>query len=88
MEIYKLVDSIFEKLQEGSFYSEIPIERLKDSIFEHLNDNYNQMVSELSIYYDIKRMSGDEIGEDDYDKEFTKIGIRLNSIIEEISRSR
>jgi hypothetical protein len=88
VELYKLVDDIFGKLKENSFYSEIPIENLKDSIFEHLNSNYNDMVDELGVYFNIKKMSGDVITDKDYDDEFSKIGVKLNTIIEEISRTK
>jgi hypothetical protein len=88
MEIYKLVDSIFEKLKESNFYSEIPIEVLKDTVFQHLNSSYKDMVDELSFYFNMKKMSGVPIEDEDYDEEFTKIGAKLSKIIEEISRTK
>ena len=85
-ELYTLVDSIVNSFKDKNFYSEIPTEHLKDIIYEHLDSEYSRMVNELQIYFDIKKMSGSEIKEGDYDLEFAKIKDKLNKKIDEISR--
>ena len=88
MEVYKLADKIVEDLNKGFFYSELPPEHLKDCIFEYLNDEYNRMVSELGVYFELKKMTGREIPDSEYEHEFKKIKFKMIKKMEEISRSK
>jgi hypothetical protein len=54
MEIYKLADKIVDDIARGSHYSEIGREKLKDVIFEYLNDEHNKMIEDLGLYFNIK----------------------------------
>lgn len=88
MEIYKLANKIVDDITEGPYYSEVGHERLKDVIFEYLNDEYNKMIDDLSVYFDIKRMTGDKITSNDYDAEFSKIKIKMLEKMEDIARTK
>lgn len=88
MEVYKLADKIVEDLNKGFFYSELPSEHLKDCIFEYLNDEYNRMISELGVYFELRRMTGKEVINSDYDYEFNKVKLKMIKKMEEISRSK
>lgn len=87
MEIYRLVDKMVEDIRQGTFYSELTGEQLKDILFEHFNDEYNKMISELSVYFEIKKMSGYKVSDKDYELEFGKIKLKLLKMMEEVSRS-
>jgi hypothetical protein len=88
MEIYKLADKIVDDITRGPYYSEIGREKLKDVIFEYLNDEYNKMIEDLGLYFDIKRMTGDKITSNDYDAEFGKIRIKMLEKMENVSRTK
>jgi hypothetical protein len=88
VEVYKLVDKIVEEITHGNYYSELPPEHLKDCIFEYLNDEYNKMISELGVYFELKKMAGYDISDKEYDFEFDKVKFKMIQKMEEVSRSK
>jgi hypothetical protein len=88
MEVYKLADKIVNDLYAANVYSEVSSEHLKDSIFEYLYSEYNKMINELSVYFELKKMTGEKVSDQDYELEFNKVKFKLLKKVEEISRSK
>lgn len=86
MEISKLVDSIILRLHEGGVYSEMSDDSLKDILCHYLANEYNRRLSDLSIKFDLRIISGEKLNQSDYDTEFAHLKETITDLMNDIAR--
>jgi len=87
MEMNELASSIMEKMENSNCYFEVSKISVHRSIRKHLEQEYEELIKRLSIYCDIKIMSGESISDEEYDKEFNKIKYKILEQVKEIRKS-
>ena len=87
MELYKLTEDIVYRISQGDYYCEITPEKLKDVIFEHLNDKYQKPIDEVFTFFEIQKMTtGENPSDDEYDREMARVKLKILNEIKEITR--
>lgn len=75
-------------LHEGGVYSELSNDSMKDILCHYLAGEYNRRLSDLSIKFDLRIISGEKLTQSDYDIEFAKLKETITDLMNDIARTK